>query len=416
MKVGVVGAGVTGLALTRYLRERDVDVATFEATSEPGGVVESRRVDGRVLEYGPQRFRLTDELEALVDGLGLDDELVVADESPLYVYADGRLRRVPRSLSAFLRTDLLSWRGKARLLAEPLTAAGRPDESAATLFTRKFGAETYRNLVEPLFGGTFGSDPARMPAEHSLSGVLALEAREGSLLRAAVKRLRSGETPPPVSFRDGLATLPNALADAHRECLEFDAPVDALREADGGYELVVGDRREAVDAVVVTAPAPDAAALLEPVVPEAAALRELTYNPLALVHLRADVERDGFGYQVRRDEPLRTLGVSWNASLFDREGVFTCFLGGMTDPGLVDSPPAEIGAIARSEFETVMDASASVLDVTRYPRAFPAYDETWDRLDAFSLPDGLHLATNYTGRMGIPSRVREAERLAATLA
>lgn len=419
MKVGVVGAGITGLSLTHYLADRGVDVVTFEASRRPGGAVWSERVDGRVLEYGPQRVRLVPTLDRLVDDLDLRDDLLVADDDlPLYVYADGRLREVPRSLSAFLRTDLLSWRAKLRLFAEPLRDPARPDERAAELFERKFGTEVYRNVVEPLFGGIYGSDPAEMPAEHSLQRLMALEERKGTLLRAALERVvGNSDTPPPVSFTDGLQALPDALYDEHSPYVHLQTTVDAIRDADdGGYLLDTGTRTAEVDTVVVTVPASRAASLLADVDGSTAApLDRLTYNSLVLVHLAADVDAEGFGYQVRRDEPLRTLGVTWNDSLFHRDGVYTAFFGSMYDPDIVDRPADEIGAVARREFRDVMGSDASVLDVTKLPRAFPAYDTSWAALDDVELPDDVHLATNYTARIGVPARVREAKRLAAQL-
>jgi oxygen-dependent protoporphyrinogen oxidase len=419
MTVGVVGAGITGLSLTHYLAERGVDAVAFEAASEPGGAIDSRRVDGRVVECGPQRIRLTDEIAGLVDDLGLREDLLVADdELPLYVYVDGRLREVPRSIRAFLRTDLLSVPGKLRLLAEPLTAAGDPEESAADLFTRKFGAEAYHNLVGPLFGGIYGSDPARMPAKYALAGLLRMEAKHGSLLKPALKRVRAdGETPPPVSFADGMQQLPDALYEANADRVELDTPVESVRVDGDGYVLETPGESVAVDEVVVTVRADRAADLLAGVNAESAsALAELHYNPLIFVHLLADVDREGFGYQVRRDEPLRTLGVSWNDSLFDRDGVYTAFLGGMDHPEMVDRSEDELGRVAAQEFERVMDAPAEVLNVTPIPRAFPAWDESWAARDRVDFPDGVTLATNYTARMGVPSRVREAERLAGELA
>jgi oxygen-dependent protoporphyrinogen oxidase len=424
MTVGVVGAGITGLALTHELLERGVDVVTFEARPEPGGVVRSERVDGTVLEYGPQRIRLTPALDGLVTDLGLQDELLVADDAlPLYVYADGRLREVPRSLTGLCRTDLLSWRGKARLLAEPLTAPARPGERAADVFRRKFGGETYRNVIDPLFGGIYGSNPESMPAQYALSRLMALEERHGSLLRAALDRLRdSGDRPAPVSFHDGLQTLPEALYAAHADRIHLTSPVERVIEGggDGKYDVVTDsgpDTPTTVDELVVTVPAPAAADVLA-ALPDAnaAPLEKLRYNPLALVHLRADANADGFGYQVRREEPLETLGVTWNGSLFDRDDVYTVFLGGMDDPDVVDRPAAELGALAREEFTAVMDEPATVLDVTTWPRAFPAHDTSWAALEAVSLPEDVHLATNYTSGIGVPSRVREAQSLAETLA
>ncbi|PSQ19241.1 hypothetical protein BRD00_03105 [Halobacteriales archaeon QS_8_69_26] len=50
--VAVVDAGISGLALTHFCERRGLDVATFEAGSEPGGVVRTRTVDGRPLAVG----------------------------------------------------------------------------------------------------------------------------------------------------------------------------------------------------------------------------------------------------------------------------------------------------------------------------------------------------------------------------
>lgn len=420
-RVGVVGAGITGLSLTHVLAGHGADVVTYEATDEAGGVVRSREVDGRVLEYGPQRLRLTAPLQRLVTDLGLDDEVVTAaDDLPLYVYADGRLREVPTTLSAFARTDLLTWSEKARLLAEPLTAPIDPAESAERAFVRKFGTAAYANLLGPLFGGTYGSDPARMPARYALQPLIELEEREGSLLRPALSRLvfSDGETSPAATFESGLQRLPEALADAHADAVRFETPVARIEAAnDGdGYLLHTADGEDRVDRVVVTTPAGATADLVADLdADSAAALEQLHYNSLVLVHLESDADVEGFGYQVRRSEPLRTLGVTWNAGLFDRDGVFTVFMGGMYDPGAVERAPGMLGSTAVREFERVMDADAEVLSVEKIPGAFPAWDESWGASERIDLPDGVTLATNYTGRMGLPSRVREAERLATEL-
>ncbi|MFB6256781.1 MAG: protoporphyrinogen oxidase [Haloplanus sp.] len=420
MTVGIVGAGITGLALSHYLDERGVDAVAFESSSDPGGVIRSERIDGRVLEHGPQRTRLTPEIETLIDDCGLRSALRTADtDLPLYVYVDGRLRRVPFSVEEFLSTDLLSMRGKLRLLAEPLTEGARDGETAADYFVRKFGPEAYQNLVEPLFGGIYGSDPAEMPGEYALQTVKKME-RSGSLIRAAInRRLEGNGRQPPISFDDGMAQLPRALYERNADRVELETGVDRIVPEGSRYRLqtetATGDR--SVDHVVVTVPADVAAGLLTDVDADSAgALRCLSYNPLAYVHLRSAADPDGYGYQVRHDEPFRTLGVTWNASLFDRDGVYTCFLGGMENPELVDRSERDIGRVATEEFEAIMDAPAEVLNVTRYPRGIPAYDGSWTAMADVDLPDGITLASNYAGRMGVPARVREAKRLAERFA
>lgn len=417
MTVGIVGAGLTGLTLTHHLRKAGVDVVTFEADDEPGGVIRSREIDGLVVEHGPQRMRLSPTIEPLVDELDLRDEMIAADDDlPLFVYANGRLREAPFDLPAFLRTDLLSWRGKARVFAEPLTADANGEERVADLFARKFGTEAYQNLIGPLFGGTFGSDPREMRVKHSLSGVLRMESRHDNLLKPVLKRALKTSSSPAISFEKGLQTLPRALYEENEAAVELETPVEDIRSAGDGYVLDTASGEHEVDRVVITTPADAAGTLLADVAPDATErLERLNYNPLALVYLRAEARRLGFGYQIRHDEGFDTLGVSWNGSMFDRGGLHTCFLGGMKNPDLVDASDEELGRIATEEFEAAMGFPAEVLSIRRLPRGFPAYDRSWDALDGLELPDGVHLATNYTARMGMPSRIREAEGLAGTL-
>ena len=417
MKIGIVGAGITGLALTHALHARGVDVVTFEAAGRPGGVIRSATVNGRCLEYGPQRIRATPAVMALVEDLGLEDALWRGDpDAPLYVYADGALRPVPRSLGQFLRTDLLSWRGKLRVLREPFGGTGPADGSAKEYFEAKFGPEAYDRLLGPLFGGIYASNPARMPARHGLERVIALDRDRGSLLRVALDRMGGdGDVPPPITFAEGLATLPAALYEQHADRIELNTPVlEVTPDGDGGWELETSWGRTAVDHVVLTTPAAESAELLGELID--APLARLTYNSLAIVHLETDAALDGFGYQTARSAQLHTRGVTWNAGLFDRDGVVTAFLGGMDEPDVLDWTDARLGSVAAEEFETVTGHDAAVLDVTRLPDRMPAYDDTWDVLPFLSLPDGITLATNYTGRVGVPSRIREADRVAEILA
>jgi len=424
MRVGIVGGGITGLALTHYLAERDIDSVAFEATTEAGGVIRSEQVDGHVLETGPQRMRRSPAIAELARTAGVEGDIVEATEGDLYVYANGRLGEAPLSGRALLRTDLLSWRGKLRLLGEPLTRPGRPEETVADVFVRKFGRETYERFVGPLYGGLYGSDPAEMPAAFALEGLLEREEEAGSLLRAFKQRVGSGSQAPPITFEGGNQTLPRGLADVYADRIRLGTPVQRIERVDGsgdgesasGYVLETTDGREAVDAVVVTTPAGVAAALLAPVAPAAECLLDLRYNPLALVFLQSDHDHKGKGYQVGYGEDLHTLGVSWNGSMFGRDGLNTAFLGGMHDPEVLDCSDERLGEIARSELETVVNTPATVVDVARLDPGFPAWDQSWWALEDLELPDGLHLATNYTARMGVPSRVREAAEIAADLA
>lgn len=416
--VVIVGGGITGLALAHELARRDVEFLLFEADTEPGGVMRSRVVGRHVLDLGPQRTRLTSAVAALVDELGLRDQLLTASDLPLYVYRDGRLRQVPFSVGAALRTDLFTWPEKLRILMEPLTGAVRPDETVAGCLTRKFGRAAYVHMLGPLYGGLYASDPADMIVGQSLGRALAQFGLTGrSILAGLASRARKRAAPPPAcSFREGMQALPRALAAAHADRIRFGSPVVELRRDGAGYRFrVEGDVVVSADRVVLTTPAPAAAGLLRDVAPEVAdRLDRLQYNPLAVVHLESDCGIAGFGYQASLEERLATRGVTFNASIFGRKGLYTAYLGGATHPAVVDWPDDRIAETAAAEFRLVTGCAATPIHVHRV--RMPAWDRSWSALNGMRLPDGLVLAASYESRAGIEGRLARARQVAEMLA
>ncbi len=414
----VAGAGITGLALAHELRARGAEVRVYEARERPGGVLWSERVDGVWLDLGPQRTRLTREVHELVEAVGLGDRVVEArPDLPLFVYRDGALRRAPFTPSEALRTDLLSWRSKLRALLEPFTSPPYARESVADFFERKFGREAYENLLGPLYGGLYASDPARMPARHALAGALEELGAGRSLLLAFLRRGSSARAAvPTVTFPEGLGELPRALVRELGDTVRFDAPVENVVTGPSGRlqaEVRGGGAVEA-RAVVLTCPADAAARILAGASPRASGtLTALTYNRLGVVHLQGACELEGYGYQVAFGEKLATRGVTWNASIFDRDDVYTAYLGGMQDPEVVDRDDDELAALAAREFEEVTGCRVRPLRVGR--TRMPAWDRSWDGLRELDLPPGIRLCANYTGRPGIPGRVKAAKALAEEL-
>ncbi|HSH44647.1 MAG TPA: FAD-dependent oxidoreductase [Longimicrobiales bacterium] len=414
--IAVVGGGVGGLATGWELAQRGEDVVVLESTGRPGGVIRSERIEGRVLELGPQRARLAAPFRRLVAELDLQDQLLVAPELPLYVWHAGALREVPLSPGAALSSDLLGWRHLIRILLEPLTGGLRAGETAAEYFTRKMGRVPYDRIIAPLFGGLYASDPAAMPARHALAGALRRAGVRRSLLRALLRgaRLRGGA--PPCSFEGGLRTVTDALAARLGSRLRLDSPVRRLDAAGGGrLRVVLDDGGLLADHVVLAVPAGSAADVLEGLVPRAAErLRRLRYNPLALVHLLSDADLDGLGFQVPFGTGYATRGVTFNRAMFHRPDLYTAFLGGAHHPDVPRLPEAELGRLAAREFRELTGAAdARPVHVSR--AWMPAWDRSWDSLDGLRLPAGVSVCANWAARPGILGRLSEARRLAERL-
>ncbi len=418
MRVGIIGGGITGLALTHALARRGVDSILFEASDDVGGVIRTSVHDGRIVELGPQRTRLAPTVCRLVDELELGGEMLEARPGArLFIWARGRLRTVPHRPRGLLTGDLLSPAGRTRAALEPFTRGLRPRESVARYFRRKAGREAYERLFGPLVSATFGSDPETMPAARVLPMLLDPLGVKRSLL-AAARRRGPAAAPPAFTFRAGMATLPRAIARRHASRIRIAAPVTELRRSGGRFEIAHGGRRpdsHTVDQVAITTPAPAAAVLLRGIAPGAAdRLAGLRYHRVAVVPLEVERAPEGFGFQVALGERWRTRGVTWNASLFGRDGLCTAYLGGGLDPAVAAWDAARLEGTAAEEYSAIHGVAATPICTAR-PR-LPAYDGSWTALDGLELPPGVTLAAGYTGRLGISSRIAEAESVAERLA
>lgn len=414
--IAIVGGGITGLSLGWELEQRGADFAVFEGSRRPGGVIRSAEVEGRILDWGPQRARLTRGVSRLVSDVGLDDEVLEAPRGlDLFVYRGGRLRKVPFSAIDFLASDIVGWGSKMRLALEPLTGGADPRERVAQYFTRKVGRELYETLVAPLYGGLYGSDPADMRVGLSLIHVLREFGVRRSLLLPLLLRGGKVEPPPACTFRSGMHALPRALASALGDRLRLDSPVRALKRHGSGWRLDLDDGAVDAQAVVLTVPAPVAARLLVGVAPRASrAIGSLRYNPLAVVHLDAETHLEGLGFQVAFTEPHLTLrGVTYNHSLFGRTNLYTAYLGGARHPEVAGLDHGILARQAVEEFRLCTGYDARPLSVES--ERMPAWDVSWGALEGLQLPPGIHVASNWRSRPGLPGRLAEAERMARTL-
>ena len=414
--IAVVGGGITGLTVGWELGRRGADYVVLEASPRAGGVIRSGEVEGRILDWGPQRTRLTRGVTRLVKDVGLEDEVVEAPKGlDLFVYRGGRLRRVPFSAGAFLTSDIVGWRSKLRLALEPFTAGADPGERVAEYFTRKVGRDLYETLIAPLYGGLYGSDPADMQVGLSLIHVLREFKVRRSLLLPLLLKGGKVSPPPACTFRRGMQALPTAVAAKLGDRLRLDTPVRALRPSGSGWRIELDEGAVDAGAVVLTAPAPVTARLLADVAPAASkAIAKLRYNPLAVVHLDAETALNGLGFQVAFTEPEMALrGVTFNDSLFGRKNLYTAYLGGSHHPEVADADESTLARRAVNEFLICTGYDARPLAVEH--ERMPAWDVTWSALKGLELPQGLHLAANWWTRPGLPGRLAEAERTALAL-
>jgi len=430
----VVGAGMSGLVRARAHLRRGEEVLLLETSSRPGGAVHTQRQDGFLLELGPNTVRPTPELWALVGDLGLREEALLADARlPRYVEWKGKLHGLPMSPGSLARTPLLSARGKLRLLAEPFARRGADaEESVHAFFARRLGKEVADQFVEPFVGGIFAGSSRAVSIAAAFPSLARWDRDHGGLLRGAVaerkKTPRDRSIPRGLlSFREGLETLPKALAASLGTRLETETRVESVTPLQGGgWRLSTSRGERSAAQVVLTTPAWEAARLVRPFAPDAAdALAGIPHPFLAVVHVSIPLAAlprplHGFGHLVVPQEGRRILGAVWSSSLFsgrapDGQALVTVFLGGARDPEAAVLSDQELTAIAARDTAAALEAREEPrsVSITRYARSIPQYVAGHvARMEILARAEsrwsGLTFLGNYRGGVSVGDVVKQA--------
>jgi oxygen-dependent protoporphyrinogen oxidase len=305
-RVVVVGAGITGLAAAFEWRRRrpDDEIVVLEAGDRIGGKLHRVELAGHWYDTGPEAFLArVPEAVQLVEALGLGDRLMApATTRASVVLPEGRfplpagtVLGVPAStegLDGFLSPD-----GVARVGAEADLPPVRleDDVSVGALLRDRLGDEVVDRLVEPLLGGVYAGRADELSLAATMPALAAHLPTSGSVLTAAAAARDAGarsrgdaDGPVFATIIDGIGSLPAALVEAARAVVRLRTPAHGLRRTSTGFELSVGPAAApevvTADAVLVTAPAPKAARLLDEIAPGAVdPLRGIPYASMAVV-------------------------------------------------------------------------------------------------------------------------------------
>lgn len=255
-RIAVVGGGMAGLGaayeLERHRRDGEsVEWLLIEKDGRLGGKVRSERVDGFVIEGGPDSFIVEKPWPIqLARELGVEERVLDSNEDirKSFIYSRGRLHElpeglilmVPTRLVPFAMSSLISWPGKARMgldLALPRGAAARAggDESLGDFVRRRLGREALDKIAEPIVAGIHAGNPEVMSVRSTFPMFLEMEQKYRSLMVGMVQRRRAraraaagraGAGPARkrsyfLSFETGLADLADAVVAA--------LPADRLR-------------------------------------------------------------------------------------------------------------------------------------------------------------------------------------------
>ncbi len=469
LRFAIVGGGVTGLAAAHRLAKLapQAAITLFESDSRLGGVLETHRQEGFLLERGADSL-LTKHHWAidLCQELDLEDQLIPTntEHRRALVVHQGKLHRVPEGfvlmragrLLPILRTPVLSLLGKLRLLTEPWR--GHPDalhqaeydESVASFARRRLGRETLQRLVQPLLAGIYTADPEKLSLAATMPEFLDAERQHGSLRRAiAVAKREQADTTAAddhssgarygqfVSLRDGMGSLIDALRqNISGVDVRLETQVTSVcRNTEGQWAIrtAQGEQPDPFGGVLIATPAPLGAKLLEPFDPRLSTLlRKISYASSAVVNLAYRRDQiahalNGFGFVVPAIERRKILAASFSSVKFpgrvpDAQVLVRAFFGGAMQREVVELPDDELQRWAESELGELLgiQGEPSLVDIVRWRGRMPQYHvghvQLVDGIESqVAQHSGLELAGNAYRGVGIGCCIHSAQSAAERL-
>jgi protoporphyrinogen/coproporphyrinogen III oxidase len=416
----IIGAGPAGLchAFWRLQQDPDLDVRIVDKAPQPGGWVQTRRIEGYSCEIGPQAFRPNDDSDALIAALGMESRVVSCNEAAKlrFIARGGVLHPLPMGPGDLLRSRLFTFGGKLRFVTEPFRKSRSPAGETLAQFTRRrFGKQTVP-LAEAMASGVFGGDAHRLEMAAAFSKVLELEAEHGSLMKAmgalarerrAKEQERGQPRPALCTFKTGMEELIQTLRQKLGDRLVLGWKVSRVHHIrDRWTAFLAGDSATTITAneLVIAVPAHTTSLLLSDVDADLAAeLRAIPFADIADIYLgfwASDVAEKlaGFGFLMDRSENSPYLGAIYASSLFPDRAMKDRFLvrilaGGALNEGFLERDEDTIAQEAEQLLRDYTGITGQLLfkRVYKLRNAIPQYVEGHhDRVDRIEGLSGRH--------------------------
>lgn len=446
--VCIVGAGITGLTLAYQLERSGLQVSVLEKAKKPGGVMQTETGDGFLFDQGPNgTFFKSRAVEQLIDDLGLQTRVQFTKENAAkrYLVKDGMLQQLSNRPMALFASNLLSWRGKLRLCAEPFIRPKRDDsrESVADFARRRFGQEALERLIDPLIAGIYAGNPEKLDFHFTLSRLAALEQKYGSIARAllAMKQARRKKSAAELakskmfSFDGGMHVLADSLARQLGDDLVLNAEVQSIEQCQDSVEVTYHDAlegRRVLNArrLILATPADASATLLAPIHTSIAdALMRINYSPVAVVfhgYEKKQIEHplDGFGFLVPAIEKRKILGSIWSSTKFLNRApqghvALTTFIGGERQPELLENDEDTLFNIVENELRDLIGVSGQPTSrkIRIMPKAIPQFGlqhkAVLETITAFEADHRqIRIAGNFLQGVGVADCIANATKMA----
>ncbi len=426
--VAIIGGGISGLSSAYWLKKKGFNITLFEKEKQVGGSIITQKIDGFLVDYGPNSALETSEvLKELITELGLDDQKIYGNEASnkRYIVKNGKLHEVPMKPPAFLTTKLFSLKAKLNLIREPFIKPTEGEDISLADFVRhRLGQEFLDYAINPFVAGVYAGDPENLSTAAAFPKLYALEKKYGSLIKGAIKGARERKKRKEVakdraklfSFLDGMEVFPHTLAKIIQPDIQLNTEINHIKKTDQGFQLeytVENKKQNSIfENILFAVPSHALASMIKYLNSDySIEFEKIYYPPVTAVFMGfkdSDIKRplDGFGFLIPEVEKRQILGSIWSSTIFPNRApaghvAFTTFVGGTRQPENTVLKDSLIAKIVYDELDDLVGLRNEPVftRMKSWPSAIPQYNvgygkiqELFDHLEE-EFP-GLYIAGN----------------------
>ena len=433
----ILGAGPAGLAAAHELAKVGAKVKVVESSQRVGGSIRTINREGWIVETGPNTLQIIGESDLkILRGYGLDHEILWADSSAAnrFILSRGKLHTLTAQPTSLLKSDLLSFTEKVRLLSEILVPRNKiKNESVFDFVSRRFGVAAAELLMDPIIAGTHAGNPRELMIENCFPLLTELEKNHRSILLGLMKSKKEGRHI--IGFKKGMQQLGESMAESIKNNIELGCHITLMQKSKGGWQVAWRNTRGEENGawaknLIITIPQWQWSTTLPFEILKDLESWKLATSPSVTVIARGYNQSDvphslnGFGYLIPQSEKREILGTLFSSSVLpsrapDGKILLTSFIGGARQPHLAAKSDITLGEILDREFRDTLGIAARPEKewIQRWEKSIPQYTlGQTERENSLTLCEskntGLHFHGAFRGGISLMQVIRGGHSLA----
>jgi len=385
MKINIIGAGISGLALGYFCKKKGHDVHIFEASNKAGGIIATEFMPEGMVQHGPHLTRLNKTLEALLQDLGTETVYSLTNKRYIANVYNGFNLRFPLTLSDILKVILLQLRERKNAYT-----------SLADFVNHHYGEVFTQNLLQPIINGVYAVSSEELNEEIAFKNIYFKEKRAIYFTLKVILQKLNSKSKEIITPKDGFQDLTEELAYTLNKNISYNTKIDDISSLDGFNYITI----PAFNAKNLNGILPDTLQIL----------KDIHYSNLDVTTIfsSAPFTKEGIGILTNAKNGI--LGVLFNTSTFGFRTISKLHSYSIFSKNLTEE---EVQNFCKNTLK--VDVIKSYFK--SYNKAVPIYNNTVRDFIKHNnnLKTNYKFFSNYTGEISIGGIIEKAKELAEKL-